>query len=75
MSGKLTGSSQKLNAEVTCLVREVIQALYFNIDNLVNFNSIMESRRLDSTAQVHNTSTVLDGDGWKEATAEILILT
>lgn len=75
MSWKLTGSSQKSNAEVTRLVREVIQALDFSIDDLANFNSITESRRLDSTSQAHNTSTIFDGDGWKEATAEILIPT
>ena len=44
MSWKLTGSSQKSNAEVTCLVREVIQAPDFNIDDLANFNSVTESR-------------------------------
>ena len=32
MSWKLTGSSQKSNSEVTCLVHEVIQAPDFNVD-------------------------------------------
>ncbi|KIM59154.1 hypothetical protein SCLCIDRAFT_96400, partial [Scleroderma citrinum Foug A] len=38
MSWKLTGSSQKSNAEVTCLVRDVIQAVDFKVDNLASFN-------------------------------------
>lgn len=75
MSWKLTGSSQKSNAEVTRLVREVIQAPDFEGSELVDFNSTLESRRLDDINPANKTSAILDGDGWKEATVEILIPT
>ena len=75
MSWKLTGSSQKSNAEVTRLVREVIQAPDFSIDDLIHFKSTTESRRLDDASQTRDSSAMFDDDGWKEATVEISIPT
>ena len=75
MSWKLMGSSQKSNDEVTRLVCKVIQAPDFKISELVDFNSTVESRRLDDINPAKKTLAIFDGDGWKEAVVEISIPT
>ncbi|KIM65881.1 hypothetical protein SCLCIDRAFT_22423 [Scleroderma citrinum Foug A] len=62
MSWKLTGSSQKSNAEVTHLVCDVIQAVDFKL------------KRLDNKG-VPDPSGVFNHDGWNEAAPEIIIPT
>ncbi|KIK17786.1 hypothetical protein PISMIDRAFT_40063, partial [Pisolithus microcarpus 441] len=74
MSWKLTGTNQKSNGEVTCLVHDVIQAADFKIDDLTGFNASSESKRLD-TRDATGPSGVFDRDGWKEAAPEIIVPT
>ena len=74
MSWKLTGSNQKSNAELTRLVKEVVQAPDLKIADLAKFNALTESRRLDDEGpKVADVSGAFSHDGWKEATPEISI--
>ena len=74
MSWKLTGSNQKSNEELTCLVKEVIQAPDFKIADLAKFHALTELRRLgDEGTRVAGVSGAFSHDGWKEATLEISI--
>ena len=75
MSWKLTGSSQKSNAEVTRLVHEVVQAPDFKISELVDFNTTLESRQLDNVNLAKETPAIFDDNGWKEVTVDISIPT
>ena len=74
MSWKLTGSNQKSNAELTQLVKEVIQAPDFNAADLAKFHASTESRRLDDEGTgVADEAGAFSRDGWKEAIPEISI--
>ena len=74
MSWKLTGSNQKSNAELTCLVKEVIQAPDFKVTDLAKFHALTESRRLNNEGTVAvDVAGAFSHDGWKEATLDISI--
>ena len=74
MTWKLTGSSQKSSGEVTCLVRDVIQAVDFDIDDLANFDASKQLKRLEDNV-TPDSNMAFDRDGWSEATVEIMIPT
>ena len=74
MTWKLTGNSQKSNGEVTCLVRDVIQAVDFDVDDFTNFDVSTLLKRLEDEV-TPDTTTVFDRDGWREEAPEIIIPT
>ena len=72
MTWKLTGSSQKSNGEVTHLVRDVIQAMDFNVDDFTNFNASTQLKRLEDKI-APDTTMAFDCDDWREEAPEIII--
>ena len=74
LTWKLTGNSQKSSNEVTRLVHDVIQAVYFNIDDLGNFNASKQLKRLEDGV-TPDSNMAFDRDGWNEAMPEIIIPT
>lgn len=74
MTWKLTGSSQKSSSEVTRLVRDVIQAVDFNKDDLANFDASKQLKRLEDDV-APDSNMPFDRDGWSEATVEVTIPT
>ena len=74
MTWKLTGSSQKSNGEVTRLVRDVIQAVDFDIDDFANFDASNQLKRLEGEV-APDTTMAFDRDDWREEAPEIIIPT
>jgi len=72
MTWKLTGNSQKSNAEVTRLVRDVIQAPDFNVDDFTHFDASTLLKRLEDEV-APDTTRVFDRDGWREEVLDIII--
>ncbi|KIM65578.1 hypothetical protein SCLCIDRAFT_22486 [Scleroderma citrinum Foug A] len=74
MTWKLTGSSQKSNGEVTRLVRDMIQAVDFDIDDFANFDASNQLKRLEGKV-APNTTMAFNCDDWREEAPEIIIPT
>ncbi|KIM50702.1 hypothetical protein SCLCIDRAFT_34065 [Scleroderma citrinum Foug A] len=72
MTWMMTGSRQKSEAEVTRLVREVIQADDFDRTQFHGFNAHTEMNRFDKSEGA--TSADLQ-DAWKESPVDILVPT
>jgi hypothetical protein len=68
-----TGSSQKLESEVTHLAQEVIGAPDFKPEDLAGFSTNWENKQLDELQFAPNNVTPFSGDGWREALVEINI--
>ncbi|KAG1724223.1 hypothetical protein EDD22DRAFT_961842 [Suillus occidentalis] len=66
MSWMMTGSSQKSQAEVTRLVKDVLQADDFNIHDLKHFDAHTEMRRFDAAEDSAPKTSLLEGDGWSK---------
>jgi hypothetical protein len=67
-----TGSSQKSEAEITRLAKEVILAPNFQSKDLLGFNAHQENKRLDNSAAAKgNSSTPFSTDGWQEVSVKI----
>jgi Plavaka transposase len=75
MTWMLTGSNQTSHAQATRLVKEVLSAEDFQIDDVKGFNAQTEMRRLDSSEAQLNDNDIYRRDGWKEIAAEILVPT
>ncbi|KIK76663.1 hypothetical protein PAXRUDRAFT_18036, partial [Paxillus rubicundulus Ve08.2h10] len=65
MTWKLSGSSQKSDAELTRLASGVFMADDFNIQDLAGFNAAKEARILDE-ALLERSHSIFQKDGWKE---------
>jgi hypothetical protein len=68
-----TGSSKKSNAEVDRLVKEVIGAKEFRVDDLRGFNIQRENKRIDTCSSRHMPP--FGHDGWFETDVAISIPT
>lgn len=78
MSWKLSGSNQKSNAETTRLVREVLQAPDFILEDLAGFDASKESQRFDehyANEDATHCKFSTDLDDWRQASVEILLPT
>ena len=73
MTWMMTGSSQKSEAEVTCLVHEVIQAKDFDHVHFDGFSAHTQMSHFDKFESA--TSADLQQDGWKESSVDILVPT
>lgn len=75
MTWMMTGSNQLSEAKVTQLVKEVLSAEDFSIQDLNGFNAHTEMGRFDSSEAGLDANDIFRRDGWKEAAAEILVPT
>ncbi|KAG2061622.1 hypothetical protein BDR06DRAFT_1042018 [Suillus hirtellus] len=73
MSWMMTGSSQKSQAEATCLVKDVIQADDFDIHDLKHFDAHTEMRCFNAAEDSAPKTSLLEGDDWKQADVEIMV--
>lgn len=74
MSWKHSGGSQKSDAELTRLVKEVIRTDDFKIDDLKGFDASRESRRLDA-AMKQSSEGIFQSDGWQRSSLQISVPT
>ncbi|KAH7927896.1 hypothetical protein BV22DRAFT_1006163 [Leucogyrophana mollusca] len=75
MSWKMTGSSQKSEAELTRLAEQVLLADDFDVKELRNFNAHTEMKRFDASEEALDPNDVFRKDGWKEVDVEIQVPT
>jgi hypothetical protein len=76
MTWMMTGNRQKSEAEVTCLVHEVIQSDNFDHHHFDGFNARTQMKHFDKSEDVadeHNAG--LKQDGWKESSVDISVPT
>ena len=72
----MTGSRQKSEAEVTCLVHEVIQAKDFDQRDFNGFNAHTQMKHFDRLENLSGEqSTSLQQDNWKESSVDISVPT
>ncbi|KAG1751260.1 uncharacterized protein EDB91DRAFT_1045429, partial [Suillus paluster] len=72
MSWMVTGSDQKLMAEVKHLVNNVIKVEDFNLHNFEHFNLDVQTKNFDNSEDSADMG-VLQRDGWKQANVEIMV--
>ncbi|KAH7919760.1 hypothetical protein BV22DRAFT_1022401 [Leucogyrophana mollusca] len=75
LSWKMTGNIHKSEAEVTCLVNDIIKVDDFSIKDLRDFNAHTKMKHFDASEEVLNPKDMFQRDGWKEADVEILVPT
>jgi hypothetical protein len=75
MSWMMTGSSQKSQAEATRLVKDVMQADDFDIHDLEHFDAHTEMGHFNAAEDNAPKTSLLEGDGWKQADVEIMVPT
>ena len=73
MSWKLTGSRHKSEAEVTRLVKEVLMAEDFSVEDLQGFHAHTEIKRFDTSEAALDPNDVFQRDGWKESAVDISV--
>ena len=74
MSWKHSGGGQKSDAEITRLVKDVICADDFTIDDLKEFDASRESRRLDAAMKQHSED-IFQCDSWTKSSLQIHVPT
>jgi len=74
MTWMLTGSEQKSEAEITCLV-ETLQSNDFDCRDLRGFNAHTEMQHFDNLESSLDECDPLRQDSWKESSVNILIPT
>ncbi|KAF8834144.1 hypothetical protein BDN67DRAFT_985532 [Paxillus ammoniavirescens] len=74
MTWKRSGSSQKLDMEVTCLVTDVLKAPDFEVKDLTDFSASKEVKRLDAALDTESSS-LFQRDGWSKCSIQILVPT
>jgi len=75
MTWMMTGSNRVSEAKVTRLVKEVLSAEDFSIQDLDGFNAHTEMAHFDSSEAGLDDSDIFRKDGWRETAAEILVPT
>jgi hypothetical protein len=70
-----SGSNQKLEGELNCLVQEVIGADDFRVGDLDGFRAQRENRHLDKTEMNQDKENPFGGLGWNQKTIEIKVPT
>jgi len=71
----MTGSNQLSEAKVTRLVKEVLSAEDFSVQDLNGFDAHTEMKHFDSSEASLDDNDIVRRDGWKETAAEILVPT
>jgi hypothetical protein len=66
-----SGSTQKSEAEITRLGREVFSSPDFKVEDLAGFDAHRENRRLDAAMVAMESDTLSPRDGWRELTVSI----
>ena len=75
MTWMLSGSRQKSEAEVTCLVHEVINSDDFNRRDFSGFNAHTQTKLFNQSENLNEHSTTSLLDGWKESSVDISVPT
>lgn len=75
MTWMLTGSNQTSQAQTTWLVKDVLSAEDFRIEDIKGFNAHTEMGRLDFSEVQFDDNDIYRRDVWKEMAAEILVPT
>jgi len=75
MTWMMTGTNQLSEAKVTWLVKEVLSAEDFSVQDLNGFNAHTEMGHFDSSEADTYDNDIFQRDGWKETATEILVLT
>lgn len=72
MTWMMTGSRQKSENEVTCLIHEVLQSEDFDHTHLNGFNAYTQMKKFDKS-EGGEDSTNMQQDAWKELSVHILV--
>ncbi|KAG2090391.1 uncharacterized protein F5147DRAFT_586706 [Suillus discolor] len=77
MSWKMTSNSGLTSeSQLTCLVREVLKAKDFSLDDVPDdFNAHTEMTRFDASEATLDANGIFQRDSWRESVAEILVPT
>jgi hypothetical protein len=77
MSWKMTNNSGLTSeTQVTCLVREVLKAKDFSLDDVSDdFNAHTEMKCFDASEATLDPNSIFQRDRWRESAAKILVPT
>ncbi|KAG1740141.1 uncharacterized protein EDB91DRAFT_1029637, partial [Suillus paluster] len=75
MTWMMTGGNQLCEAKVTRLVKEVLSAEDFSVQDLNGFDAHTEMGHFDSSEASLDDNDIFQRDSWKETATEILVPT